>query len=254
MLWMISANPKIYNIEKRFTDENHVFWRQNYNFNVGDFVYIYITKPVAKLMYLTQVIDINLDSNSIEENQIYWNNKRDEEVIKSQKYSHLSLISNLEDHNLTLNTLLENGLKAAPQGSIILSETLKSFLSSVIFNAINKEKEVELEDIVYIEGEYKSYLTKKYERNLVARKECIKHHGNSCFICGFNFEAVYGDIGKDYIHVHHIIPISRIGKTYEVDPKNDLIPVCPNCHAMIHKYKDVDFKYIEELKTKFKKN
>ena len=28
--------------------------------------------------------------------------------------------------------------------------------------------------------------------------------------------------------------ISDIGKEYEVDPIKDLIPVCPNCHAMIH--------------------
>lgn len=37
-----------------------------------------------------------------------------------------------------------------------------------------------------------------------------------------------------FIHVHHINQISDIGKEYEVDPIKDLIPVCPNCHAMIH--------------------
>ena len=54
-------------------------------------------------------------------------------------------------------------------------------------------------------------------------------------ICGFDFEAFYGELGKNYIHVHHIVPLSKINKEYSVDPKNDLVPVCPNCHAMIHR-------------------
>jgi 5-methylcytosine-specific restriction protein A len=36
------------------------------------------------------------------------------------------------------------------------------------------------------------------------------------------------------IHVHHIVPVSSIGEKYKVDPINDLIPVCPNCHAVFH--------------------
>ncbi|WP_312648997.1 hypothetical protein [Aminipila sp.] len=31
-----------------------------------------------------------------------------------------------------------------------------------------------------------------YERNSKARQECINNKGNSCIICGFNFEQVYG--------------------------------------------------------------
>ena len=54
-------------------------------------------------------------------------------------------------------------------------------------------------------------------------------------MCGFNFEQTYGEIGEGYIHVHHIKPLSEIQEGYEVDPINDLLPVCPNCHAMLHK-------------------
>ncbi|MBE2217886.1 MAG: HNH endonuclease [Ignavibacteria bacterium] len=66
---------------------------------------------------------------------------------------------------------------------------------------------------------------------------CIKYYGAKCQICGFDFEEKYGDIGKGFIHVHHKVDISTIGKEYEVDFKKDLIPVCPNCHAMLHKRK-----------------
>ena len=54
-------------------------------------------------------------------------------------------------------------------------------------------------------------------------------------VCGFNFEDVYGDIGKEFIHVHHVKPLSEIGAKYEIDPIQDLCPICPNCHAMIHR-------------------
>ncbi len=49
-----------------------------------------------------------------------------------------------------------------------------------------------------------------------------------------SFEEVYGEKAKDYIEVHHIVPISERGGDYMVNPIKDLIPLCPNCHAMVH--------------------
>ena len=49
-----------------------------------------------------------------------------------------------------------------------------------------------------------------------------------------NFEKVYGNIGKGFIHVHHVLPVSQLGAGYVIDPVKDLVPVCPNCHAMLH--------------------
>ncbi|HEY3855650.1 MAG TPA: HNH endonuclease [Verrucomicrobiae bacterium] len=87
----------------------------------------------------------------------------------------------------------------------------------------------------YPEGARWTATINAYERNPKARSACIEHHGHTCAACGFDFARAYGDFGKDFIHVHHIIPIGKIGKLYDVDPKEDLIPVCPNCHAMIHR-------------------
>ena len=98
------------------------------------------------------------------------------------------------------------------------------------------------------EGALKSVLVNKYERNILARRACLSKHGYSCMVCGFNFEEKYGEIGRDFIHVHHIVPISTIGQEYQIDPEKDLVPVCPNCHAMLHKGKDGEILTIEELK------
>lgn len=84
------------------------------------------------------------------------------------------------------------------------------------------------------EGKSKDVTQTRYERSPEARKRCLTYYGYSCRICDFNFENHFGDVGKGFIHVHHIKQISEIGKEYEVDPIKDLIPVCPNCHAMIH--------------------
>ncbi|RJP53738.1 MAG: hypothetical protein C4583_03945 [Anaerolineaceae bacterium] len=85
------------------------------------------------------------------------------------------------------------------------------------------------------EGAVKKVTVNAYERNPKARKACISHYGFSCTVCGMNFEKMYGEVGKKYIHVHHLKLVSDIKEEYEVDPINDLRPVCPNCHAMIHR-------------------
>lgn len=48
-------------------------------------------------------------------------------------------------------------------------------------------------------------------------------------------EKQYGNIGKGFIHVHHLVPLSAIKQDYQLNPNTDLIPVCPNCHAMLHR-------------------
>lgn len=85
------------------------------------------------------------------------------------------------------------------------------------------------------EGARKQIYVNSYERNRRARDQCVQKFGARCMICGFDFEKMYGAVGKDVIHVHHLEPLSSIGENYIVDPIEDLRPVCPNCHVIIHK-------------------
>lgn len=87
---------------------------------------------------------------------------------------------------------------------------------------------------LFKEGSRFSVTSTAFERNPAARERCIEHFGCACFVCGFDFERIYGEWGRGYIHIHHKVSLSRRAAEYEVDPVKDLIPLCPNCHAMAH--------------------
>ena len=74
-----------------------------------------------------------------------------------------------------------------------------------------------------------------YERNPRARAACIQHYGPKCAVCELVLADAYGPAGEGLIHVHHLLPIASVGEEYRVDPIKDLRPVCPNCHAIIHR-------------------
>jgi 5-methylcytosine-specific restriction enzyme A len=87
----------------------------------------------------------------------------------------------------------------------------------------------------YTEGAVQQIWVNRYERDPAARAKAIQHYGLRCQSCGFDFAVRYGVLGHGFIHVHHTVPLAQIGESYQVDPIKDLRPVCPNCHAMLHK-------------------
>lgn len=103
-----------------------------------------------------------------------------------------------------------------------------------LWNRYWKNEPIGFNNHIFKEGTVKTVILNVHERSPQTRKLCIDEHGYNCKICSFNFEKTYGVKGKDYIHVHHIKSLSKIGKKHTVVPINDLIPVCPNCHAMLH--------------------
>lgn len=75
----------------------------------------------------------------------------------------------------------------------------------------------------------------RYEHDPEARRLCLAFHGPACAACGFSFETVFGRSGNDLIQVHHLVPGIDLEPGYELDPVADLVPLCPNCHAMSHR-------------------
>jgi 5-methylcytosine-specific restriction enzyme A len=108
-------------------------------------------------------------------------------------------------------------------------------------------EEVDEEEVSTVpEGARRTVQVNIYERNPNARRKCIEKWGVKCSVCLFDFGQRYGELGEGFIHVHHLKPLGEVGAQYELNPVTDLRPVCPNCHAMLHRRKSV--MSIEELK------
>jgi len=172
--------------------------------------------------------------------QIITDKERDKYFIEGHKVKNIQIINS----SIKLDT------------SIIKGRGMRYIKTKEIQNEIQRVLNETYEKIVYpddidennfTEGSKKQVIVNAYERNPKARQECIKYYGTKCFICGFDFEKKYGEIGRGFIHVHHIKPLSEINEKYEVNPIQDLRPVCPNCHAMIHKQKPA--YSIEEIQS-----
>ena len=77
---------------------------------------------------------------------------------------------------------------------------------------------------------------KRLERNRKLSQQAKHIHGYKCSACGFDFEATYGAIGKEFIEAHHLTPIAQLkGQVVELDPRVDFTVLCANCHRMIHR-------------------
>jgi 5-methylcytosine-specific restriction protein A len=127
-----------------------------------------------------------------------------------------------------------SGITIAPDAAAELEEIWSAFLIQSGYAPIILAEEVSAAERFW-EGALRRITVNAYERDATARRACIAHFGTACRVCGFDFCKTYGELGKDFIHVHHTRPLSEVGSGYAVDPQKDLIPVCPNCHAMLHK-------------------
>lgn len=126
-----------------------------------------------------------------------------------------------------------SGITIAPNAAAELEQLWRTFLLQRGYSPIVLADEIPTAERFW-EGALRRITVNAYERDPNARRACIAHFGASCRVCGFDFGAIYGELGAGFIHVHHIRPLSEISAGYEVDPEQDLVPVCPNCHAMLH--------------------
>jgi 5-methylcytosine-specific restriction protein A len=126
-----------------------------------------------------------------------------------------------------------SGITIPPNAAAQLEEVWRRFLLSRGYSPIVLAEEIAAAERFW-EGALRRITVNAYERDPSARKACIAHFGAACSVCGFDFAARFGDLGAGFIHVHHTRPLSEVARGYAVDPSRDLVPVCPNCHAMLH--------------------
>ena len=198
---------------------------------------------------MMKVIATNIPYRSTINDIKYWGKKHSPKgaMAPEEPYHRLEVLEETPLNDLCLNKLKEHGMLGVPQGPRKLSGELLDYILSVF--EMNRHDFDELENAEdYFEGALKKVYVNRYERDLEARRKCIEVHGCKCIVCGMDFEKMYGELGRDFIHVHHIVPISTIGEENKIDPVNDLVPVCPNCHAMLHRDGNKKVLTVDELK------
>lgn len=129
-------------------------------------------------------------------------------------------------------------------------------LALALSGLIEQEDEVQLPSFEPLpEGAATTVRVNRYERSPINRLRCISHYGSSCWVCGFDFGERYGSPAVGFIEVHHRVPVSEMGGEYRVDPIRDLVPLCSNCHSVIHRrtppYHPAELRELLGLEKKF---
>lgn len=240
--WLAYANHKMFRHADALHEIGFICWTMNgRSFSIGDEVYLFMSDE-RRIRFKTRVTadhfvradgEYRIDGGS-----------RDNLTYK------LELAEESDYDGLREEYLLLHGFKGGKsiQQPIYNNPELFEYIADCFSNEDVPECDEIPDPAAVFEGAKKTIQVNSYERNHEARRRCLAAHGYCCTVCGMDFEKTYGPLGHRFIHVHHLVPISTIGKEYKLDPEKDLIPVCPNCHAMLHR-DSARTLTVEELKA-----
>ena len=168
------------------------------------------------------------------------NHSHDSRIINSQSNNDNIYLFYREKHHMDFIFYGEITLK---KYEIRIDEPSKFTFNTNRFDAIANSNSISEQithgnyDESFIpDEEGKRYIQQhiSYERSSRNRAEAIRLHGTVCKVCGFDFNKAYGkELARDYIEIHHIKSVSQ--HTGLVNPSTDLMPLCSNCHSMIHR-------------------
>ena len=215
--WIVPSNDSTFRIGDAIAAQDGMAdWRTD-KFSVGDIVFIYKTIPEKRIHYKMEVIKVKMIFDEAFEQEPFWTDKDQYYVGITSFYARFKLLEEYTDDILSLHHLHEHGYEGIPRS---VRECKDQGLIDFLLHPHQMVND-DVYDVDYPEDDEKLYegalitvKANKYERNQKARKECVAKKGYQCLICGRDFEATYGEIGKNFIHVHHLTPISSVGKEY----------------------------------------
>ena len=175
-------------------------------------------------------------------------NDRDLQTLKE------ILLKRVDDGNTSSPNLDRSPeVEQTSRGSVTLVVEQDSLVrnddSSVALDPVVRRSQPAVDDSVAGDEEGQARLVQHHihERSPRNRAEAIRIHGTTCKVCGFDFDAVYGEfLARHYIEMHHLRPLSEhpgIG-----NPATDLVLLCSNYHSMIHRSTD-SMLSVEELQA-----
>ena len=124
--WIMSANPDIYDHRAAFEKQGYIDWKQTRNFEIGDIVYIYCTRPVSSIRYKTVVEKINQKPYI----DAFWKKEISTNEL-GDKCMRLVLVATSSRDELSLPNLRQHGLKYPPQSPGIIRPELSDYIVSL---------------------------------------------------------------------------------------------------------------------------
>lgn len=117
--WVITCNPKYYDVIGAFSELDRINWKQSVDIKVGDIVYIYVGKPLSSIKYETKAVQVNLTNATIDDTQYIIDGSNYENY---GRYMELQLLRKFDDDLLQYDLLKEQGLKSVQEPSRISNE------------------------------------------------------------------------------------------------------------------------------------
>ncbi|MYB34466.1 MAG: hypothetical protein F4X92_04985, partial [Gammaproteobacteria bacterium] len=139
------------------------------------------------------------------------------------------------NHSNLVMQLFECGFVLGAQDENRIKKFMQLKFADFLIKRDTPQKTSELEEFSQLdeEGYERIIAVTTHERSRKNREAAICKHGIRCFGCQKEMNEVYGSIADGFIHIHHVQPLSLFDET-EIPDIDDLIPLCPNCHAVVH--------------------
>lgn len=85
----------------------------------------------------------------------------------------------------------------------------------------------------YFDEGFRTEIIKEVSKRHKSLVELAKRkYGKKCSVCEFDFGKTFGNHGDGFIEIHHLKPIAKGKRQTTIE---DVRPVCPNCHRMLHR-------------------
>ncbi len=130
--WIIPSNSSKFNLAKFLSKyDSEVDWKQSANFEVGDVVYVYCTKPQMRIRYKMKVIAINIPSSKAKMDKKYWNDEAEfKRGVENNKFFRMKLLATTQSDMLTMDMLHKQGVKGYIFGPRTIDKELTKYIES----------------------------------------------------------------------------------------------------------------------------
>ncbi|MGL4971692.1 MAG: HNH endonuclease [Culicoidibacterales bacterium] len=260
MNWILSANLNVYNHEQSFAKNSFIDWKKTANFEVGDIIYIYVSKPVSAICFVGKVTKIDMDFTECIDDREFWMDETKYEAAKDGLYNRIQFLGAIDSEKASLEILKEKGLKAAPQRpmrikDVDLAEYLQKLCdyrdnNGVVYYEVNEEKTNLDQALAHLKeskitfsGVKKLALApfineqqqKSYQRDASIAAKSIAIANYQCEIDNNHPSFIRRTNNENYTEAHHLIPMNAQGDfKYSLDIEENIVSLCSNCHNCLH--------------------